>query len=373
MTAAGQAQQRAEQQQLAPAAVQAAPPPLPLPNPGGGNPKGKGPLSNPEQNVIQQGAAAAATIVKAVITTVDPAVQACVDTATAADCLLAGLGGLGFFASDGASALDDPALAEGLGADTADTGLTAGEAGTAAGCLPSAVPGGMSFTAATPVLLPGGKTAPIATLKPGDKVQATNTTTGKTSPETVAAVEVHHDTNLYNLNVKTPHGVQVIHTTANHLFWDPHLKQWIAAAKLKKGEHLKTADGAVATADGGTTPVNHDGLDVGPHHPRQRRPRLLRSPRPTITPSAFTIPTQMKPQYSFTTTTSIVQMAPDRQYCSVSDGSALSSLKQGAFKGRSIYAVAQDLVKSEPFDPLTESSFMPSGTKASWFLRIRAV
>ena len=55
----------------------------------------------------------------------------------------------------------------------------------------------MSFTAATPVLLPGGKTAPIATLKPGDKVQATNTTTGKTSPETVAAVEVHHGTNLY--------------------------------------------------------------------------------------------------------------------------------------------------------------------------------
>ncbi len=126
MTAAGQAQERAEQQQLAPAAVQAALPP-PLPNPAGGNPKGKGPLSNPEQNVIQQGAAAAATIVKAVITTVDPAVQACVDTARAADCALAFLGGLGFFASDGASALDDPALAEGLGADTTDTGLTAGE------------------------------------------------------------------------------------------------------------------------------------------------------------------------------------------------------------------------------------------------------
>jgi hypothetical protein len=75
----------------------------------------------------------------------------------------------------------------------------------------------MSFTPSTPVLLPGGAAAPSATLKPGDKVEATNIKTGKTTPETVAAVEVHHDTNLYNLNVKTPHGTQVIHTTANHL------------------------------------------------------------------------------------------------------------------------------------------------------------
>jgi hypothetical protein len=261
MTAAGQAQERAQQEELTPSAVQTALPP-PLPNPGGGNPKGKGPLSNAEQNVIQQGAAAVTTIVKAVITTVDPAVQACVDTAKAADCALAVFGGVGFFASDGASALDEPALAEGLGADTADAGLSAGEAdtGTAENCLLSGfVPGGMSFTAATPVLLPGGKTAPIATLKPGDKVQATSTKTGKTSQETVAAVEVHHDTNLYDLNVKTPHGVQVIHTTANHLFWDPTSKQWVQAAKLRKGEHLKTPDGTVAVADGGITPAVHDG------------------------------------------------------------------------------------------------------------------
>jgi hypothetical protein len=127
-------------------------------------------------------------------------------------------------------------------------------------CLPSgAVPGGMSFTAATQVLLPGGKTAPIASLKPGDKVEATNTATGKTSPETVAAVEVHHDTNLYDLNVKTPRGVQVIHTTANHLFWDPATKQWVPAGKLKNGEHLKTPDGTTAVADGGSVPAQHDG------------------------------------------------------------------------------------------------------------------
>jgi hypothetical protein len=33
----------------------------------------------------------------------------------------------------------------------------------------------------------------------------------------------------------------------------------MAAAKLKKGDHLNTANGTVATADGGTTPKDHDG------------------------------------------------------------------------------------------------------------------
>jgi len=132
-----------------------------------------------------------------------------------------------------------------------------GTAGPASLSCPTA--GGQSFTPATPVLLANGNTAPIASLKPGDKVEATSTATGKTSPETVTAVEVHHDTNLYDLNIKTPHGVQVIHTTASHLFWDPYLHQWRPANKLKKGEHLLTANGTSAVADGGSTPKVHDG------------------------------------------------------------------------------------------------------------------
>jgi hypothetical protein len=246
-----------DHQHLQPAPLPARPSPAASSGHGGGNPKGKGPLQNPEQNVIDQGAAAAATIIKAVITTIDPAAQACVDTHSVPDCALAFLLPFTAITSDGASSLEDPALAEGL---SADTGL-ATDTGTAGCALASVLPGGMSFTAATPVLLPGGKTAPIATLKPGDKVLATSTSTStsKTSPETVAAVEVHHDTNLYNLNIKTPHGIQVIHTTANHLFWDPTSRQWVQAAKLRKGEHLKTANGVTAVADGGTTPKNHDG------------------------------------------------------------------------------------------------------------------
>lgn len=72
-------------------------------------------------------------------------------------------------------------------------------------------------------------------------------------------MEVNHDTELRDLRVKTSHGVQVIHTTASHLFWDPYLKQWRPAAQLKKGEHFRTADGTTATADGGTAPADHDG------------------------------------------------------------------------------------------------------------------
>ena len=114
--------------------------------------------------------------------------------------------------------------------------------------------GGESFTPGTLVLLVSGKTIPIASLKPGDKVLATSTSTGKTSPEAVTAVLVHHDTDLYNLTVKTKSGTQVIHTTASRLFWDPYLHYWISANKLSKSEHLLATNGTVATADGGTTP-----------------------------------------------------------------------------------------------------------------------
>jgi RHS repeat-associated protein len=119
--------------------------------------------------------------------------------------------------------------------------------------------GGKSFSAGTRVLLATGKAVPIAALKVGDRVLASDTRTGKDQPETVTAVLVHHDTDLYNLTVKTAGGTAVIHTTAAHLLWDPYLKQWRPAAKLTKGEHLKSPGGSTATVVGGTTPKVHDG------------------------------------------------------------------------------------------------------------------
>ena len=118
----------------------------------------------------------------------------------------------------------------------------------------------MSFAPSTEVLLASGKAVPISSLKPGDKVLATDTSTGKDQPETVTAVQVHHDTDLYDLRVKTPHGVQVIHATASHLFWDPYPHYgWIPAKHLKPGMHLKAPDGQLAVVVGGSVPAAHDG------------------------------------------------------------------------------------------------------------------
>jgi hypothetical protein len=94
------------------------------------------------------------------------------------------------------------------------TGVMQGlEEGEAAAC-------GESFTASTKVLLGPGAAVPISALKPGDKVLATNVKTGKTQPETVAAVLVHHDTDLYNLKVKSGH-----RTTAPPHHRHPHHRQ----------------------------------------------------------------------------------------------------------------------------------------------------
>jgi hypothetical protein len=51
------------------------------------------------------------------------------------------------------------------------------------------------------VLLADGRAVSISQLKPGEKVMATNVKTGKVQPETVQAVLVHHDSNLYDLRV----------------------------------------------------------------------------------------------------------------------------------------------------------------------------
>jgi Pretoxin HINT domain len=105
------------------------------------------------------------------------------------------------------------------------------------------------------VLLASGAAIPISQLRPGDKVEATNVKTGKTSAEPVTAVLLHHDTDLYDLTVKTSSGTSVIDTTRNHLFWDQTSGRWTKAAALSYGDKLRTADGAIATAAGGYIPA----------------------------------------------------------------------------------------------------------------------
>jgi Pretoxin HINT domain len=119
--------------------------------------------------------------------------------------------------------------------------------------------GGESFTAATKVLLASGAAIPISQLKPGDKVLATNTKTGKTSAEPVAAVLVHHDTDRYDLTVRTARGTAIIDTTSSHLFWSQTTRQWVKAAALDDGTYLRASDGAVVTVLGGGAPVSAAG------------------------------------------------------------------------------------------------------------------
>jgi hypothetical protein len=110
--------------------------------------------------------------------------------------------------------------------------------------------GGMSFTGATRVLLADGKAVPIADLRPGEKVLATNTKTGETRAEAVTAVLVHYDRNLYDLRLDDNGRVAVIRTTANHLFWDATTGRWVMAAALHRGDHLRAPGRSVAMVTG---------------------------------------------------------------------------------------------------------------------------
>jgi RHS repeat-associated protein len=122
------------------------------------------------------------------------------------------------------------------GADVGDAArlgdvADAGSAGSLGGILRDLLGGltcggGESFTAGTRVLLASGQTVAIAALKPGDKVLATSTKTGKTQPETVTAVLVRRDTDLYDLKIRTGKGTALIETTRNHLFWDLSRHKW---------------------------------------------------------------------------------------------------------------------------------------------------
>ena len=155
-------------------------------------------------------------------------------------------GGLAVAATGEAAAT---ALGDAWDIATAETDVAETDTGAGAVC------GGMSFSAATPVLLADSTAKPISELHVGDKVLATNPTTGKTRAESVSAVLVHNDTDLYNLTVQSGRSTSTIHTTTNHLFWDQTTHTWTEAAKLHRGDRLKTPDQTPATVVGGATPA----------------------------------------------------------------------------------------------------------------------
>ena len=180
-------------------------------------------------------------------------------------------------ATDAAEVADVGALAADAGAEEAGAaaeGTAEGAADEADSSGDSCLIGGQSFTAGTAVLLANGKTEAISKLRPGQKVLATDTKTGKNHVETVTAVLVHYDKDLYDLRVKSGEKSAVIGTTSNHLFWVPgnagHLGRWVKAGALKHGTHLRAPGGDGAVVTGGWVPSQRDGwmwdLTITPSH-----------------------------------------------------------------------------------------------------------
>ncbi|MGN5380523.1 HYD1 signature containing ADP-ribosyltransferase family protein [Streptomyces lasalocidi] len=103
--------------------------------------------------------------------------------------------------------------------------------------------GGCSFSPSTRVLLAHGKTKTIGAVKPGDKVEAGDPTTGKhRGPRTVQHVWINHDHDLLDVTIRTKDGhTATLHTTANHPFWDDTTHSWVPAGKLHHGDALNTA------------------------------------------------------------------------------------------------------------------------------------
>ncbi|WP_406161975.1 polymorphic toxin-type HINT domain-containing protein [Streptomyces canus] len=154
-------------------------------------------------------------------------------------------------ASAAKQATEDAAAARGAAANKADAQAQAEHANTEAaapdtpskGESTSTAKEGCSFSPDTPVLMDNGKTTPIGKIKTGDKVEAANPRAGKhQGARTVQHVWINHDHDLLDLTVRTKDGhTAILHTTANHPFWDDTTHTWVAAGNLHHGDALNTA------------------------------------------------------------------------------------------------------------------------------------
>ncbi|MEJ3743823.1 RHS repeat-associated core domain-containing protein [Actinomycetes bacterium KLBMP 9797] len=116
-----------------------------------------------------------------------------------------------------------------------------------------------SFTAGTPVLMADGSRKPIEQVKPGDKVMATDAESGQSSAKPVtAAIKGEGGKRLIDVTVVGEDGSkESLTATDGHPFWvDDDGKastpggQWIDAVDLKRGQWLKSADGALVRVAG---------------------------------------------------------------------------------------------------------------------------
>jgi len=125
---------------------------------------------------------------------------------------------------------------------------TSAAIGGVMGGIGGAFGGCHSFAPTTKVWMANGTAKAIKDVKLGDKVTATDPTTGKTTQQAVVALHDNHDTDLADVTVTgTDHRMSVVRTTQHHLFWDATAGAWIAAADLVAGHQLRSEDGSTET------------------------------------------------------------------------------------------------------------------------------
>lgn len=96
-----------------------------------------------------------------------------------------------------------------------------------------------------------GSTERIDSLQVGDRVRATNPTTGKTADEPVTDVIVGQGLkHLVDVAVTNDGKSDSVTATDNHPFWVTDLGRWVNAGQLKIGEHLLTDDGRAVVVKG---------------------------------------------------------------------------------------------------------------------------
>ncbi|MCT2278010.1 DNRLRE domain-containing protein [Micromonospora chalcea] len=157
----------------------------------------------------------------------------------------AGLGGL----SGGLRSAGGKAVSAGLGEARAIVGQTRS--------LGSKILGrggcGNSFTGETRVLMAGGKTKPISEVKVGDRVVATDPTTGRTEVRVVTALIIGTGVKklvqvTVDVDGKQGDRTEKLTATDRHPFWVASEGRWVDAKDIRPGYVFETGDHRPATA-----------------------------------------------------------------------------------------------------------------------------
>jgi large repetitive protein len=105
-----------------------------------------------------------------------------------------------------------------------------------------------SFTAATPVLLADGHRKPISQIRVGDRVLATDPTTGLTAPRPVTAT-IQHGGPHRMVDIDLPDHTRIT-ATDHHPFYDADTHHFVDAIDLHPGERLREPDGQTVSIAG---------------------------------------------------------------------------------------------------------------------------